>query len=382
VTHSFPLKVVFITGALSFGGLERVVINLCRNLDSRRFKAVVICLKNRGELANELEEAGIEVICLDANRHRLFKYFNWVRLAKIIHTQRPAVIHTHNTAAFIDAAMAYSIAPGCGFIHTDHNRNFPDSLRYMFAERLASYLSYRIIAVSEENKENLIRYEKISRRKIEIINNGIDQEKFNLTIDVDAAKNNLGVADFDFLIGTVAVLRQEKGLNFFIKAIPMVLEKHPNTGFVIIGDGPLRDELEKIADNVGVRNNLVFLGSRTDVPELLQLFDIFVLPSLWEGLPMSLLEAMAAGKCILASNVGGIPSAIRNGIDGLLIPAQSENKIADNLIKLRENTALRNQYAQSARLRFKENYTVEGMVEKYQKLYLEAFERKFSQKAN
>ena len=144
---------------------------------------------------------------------------------------------------------------------------------------------------------------------------------------------------------------------------------------MIVGDGPLRKELEDLCDETKVRSNFIFLGSRKNVPELLQLFDIFVLPSKWEGLPLSLLEAMAANKCILASNVGGIPYAVRNGIDGVLISPENESLIADHLIKLRMDTALRDQYAQSAHQRFLENFTVESMAKKYEQLYLEALDQ-------
>ncbi len=378
MTDRTPLKVLFVTGALSFGGLERIVINLCRHLDPERFKAVVVCLKSRGELAVELEEAGVHVISLEANLKRVFKYINWIRLAQVIRSQRPAVIHTHNTAALLDTALAYAIAPGFAWVHTDHNRAFPDRMRYMVAERLASLLIYRMVAVSQENRDNLIHYEKINRHKLTVISNGIDKAQFNLSIDVDRLKMQLDLAKFDFLIGTVSVLREEKGLRFLIAASTAVLQKYPQTGFIIVGGGPLREQLENRCKELDVHPNFRFLGSRKDIPDLLKLFDIYVLPSLWEGLPVSLLEAMASRKCILASEVGGIPLAVRNGKDGVLIPPQNESLLADNLLTLRENASLRSQYAQSAYQRFEENFTVGGMVNKYQQIYMEAIDQKLS----
>ncbi len=373
VTH-FPLKVLFVTGALSFGGLERVVINLCQRLNPAYYKPIVVCLKSRGELADELEDQGIKVISLNANKHRLLKYFTWLQLAKIIRSERPHIIHSHNTASFLDAALARCLSPCAGFVHTDHTRSFPDQWHYMAAEYLASHLVYRIVAVSEETKQNLIKYERIHPDKISVINNGIEKEKFDLTIDEEEQKRTLGVEKFDFIVGAVVVLRKQKGISYLIKAAVKVLKKYPKTGFLIAGDGPLRKELHDLCAEVGISENFLFLGARKDIPELLQLFDIYVLPSLWEGLPLSVLEAMAARRCILSTQVGGVPLAIRDGAEGVLVPPKDENALADQIINLRENQSFRFKLAAAAHIRFLETFTVDSMTNCYEQLYLEAYE--------
>lgn len=374
VTH-FPLKVLFVTGALSFGGLERVVINLCQRLDPVRFKPVVVCLKSRGELADELEDQGIKVISLNANRHRLLKHFTWLQLAKIIRSEHPHIIHSHNTASFLDSALARCLSPCAGFVHTDHTRNFPDHWHYMVAEYLASHLVYKIVAVSEETKQNLIRYEHISPDKISVINNGIVKEEFDLNIDTLGLKRSLGIEKFDFIVGAVVVLRKQKGIPYLIKAAVKVLKKYPKTGFIIAGDGPLRQELHQLCTEMGISENFLFLGARKDIPQLLQLFDIYVLPSLWEGLPLSVLEAMAARRCILSTHVGGVPLAIRDGEEGILVPPKDENVLADQIINLRENQSFRLKLSNAAHIRFLETFTVDGMTNCYEQLYLEAYEK-------
>jgi glycosyltransferase involved in cell wall biosynthesis len=365
------IKVLFITGALAFGGLERVIVNLCRNLDKRRFKASVVCIKSRGELAGELEAENIKVISLDANRSRLIKQISWFQLAKILRMERPDIIHSHNTAAFLDAVPAYCLSPCRALIHTDHTRKFPDKRRYMIAERIASIFADRIVAVSEETRQNLMKYEHICGRKIMVINNGIEKERYDIKSDPSSEKKRLDLDRFDFIVGLGVVLREQKGIRYLIEAAPAIIKKYPKTGFVIAGDGPLRSQLEKLTQDYGVKGNFVFLGARKDIPEILQTLDLYVLPSIWEGMPLCILEAMAARKCILATCVGGVPLAIRDGQEGKLVPPRDSEKIAGAIMELRENEAMRRYLASRAYQRFLAQFTVESMTKHYEQLYLE-----------
>lgn len=370
-----PLNVLYLTGALSYGGMERVIINLCCHLDREKFRPIVVCIKSRGEFAEELEKNHIKVINLNANRSRALKHLSWLRLTKIIRTEHVDIIHSHNTGSFLDGIVATRLATCKTFIHTDHARSFPDKKRYMIAERLASLFTSKIVAVSHETRDNLMQYEKIRENKIVVINNGVEKERFDIQIDGEKEKELLGLGRFEFVVGLGVVLTDQKGIEYLIKAAPLVLEKYPQTGFVVAGDGPIRTQLEKQTKRLGIANNFVFLGARNDIPRILQVFDIYVLPSIWEGLPLVILEAMAASKCILATNVGGIPAVIQYGVEGILIDPGKSQLIAENILMLAENSALREKLSRNAYNRFLKEFTVETMVKRYEGLYLEAYTR-------
>ena len=363
------IKIMFVTGALSFGGLERVVINLCKYINPEIFVPIIVCLKSRGELAYEVENIGISFYCLNANQNQAYKYFTWWQLRKILKKEKPILIHSHNTDAFLDSAIA-SIGLPIKLVHTDHARTFPDKLRYMIAERAVAIRTEKIIAVSETLKYELIKYEKIPKNKINVILNGIEPPSVIRENEKKSYLNNIVPKKFKYVIGLGVVLTKQKGIIYLIRAAPLILKKFPNTAFIIAGDGPERIELENEVDKLGMNESFIFLGLRKDIPELLSLLNIYVLPSVWEGLPLSILEAMAARKCIISTDVGGIPIALKNNYNAILIPPKRPDLIAEKIIFLLENGSVRKELADNAYNSFKERFDVKIMVSHYEKLYL------------
>lgn len=370
-SDKIKLKIMTITRSLNFGGLERVVIDICKNLDKNKFDPIVVCLNKKGEFADELEADNIPVISLNPSGSHASKYINWLKLRKLIKIEKPDIIHSHNTGPFIDGIIASRLTKLKGFIHTDHARRFPDKKKYMVYERIASHFADKIIAVSEETKDNLVKYENIKRDKIAVIYNGIDAKKFDIQIDKDSFIKELKLEKFDRLIGLGVVLTDQKGITYLLRATQEIVKKFPKVGVVIAGDGPERKKLEAEASNLKISDNVVFLGSRKDIQNILKILDLYILPSEWEGFPLVILEAMAAHSSIITTDVGGIPIAIDDGIEGILIKPRDPALIAEKTIALLEDDALREKIAQNAYSKYMENFTVQKMVKNYEEAYFE-----------
>ncbi|HEY3699261.1 MAG TPA: glycosyltransferase [Spongiibacteraceae bacterium] len=363
-----PIRILQVTRDLDLGGLQQVIYNLCRTVDRNRFDISVLCLTQLGCVADDVKNLGVPVYLLP-QRPAGVDYFACLKVARLLKQLRINVVHTHNTQAFLDGTLGALLAGVKTIIHTDHARLFPDKKRYMIAEWVLSKFAYKVVGCSAHTSQQLIKYEKISPAKIITIPNGIDGSRFQLQIDKDAKLRELGIK-LGPIIGVAGRLSTQKGITYLLQAMPAILQVHANTTLVIAGDGELRDALQQEANKLGIATSILFCGPRKDIPQLLQLFDIYVMPSLWEGLPMILLEAMAAGCPIVATNVGGNSSAVIHEQTGLLVEPASPSDLIKSVVKLLSDSALRQQYAQAAKALFEQNFSAANMTARYQELYL------------
>lgn len=358
-----------ITHDLAIGGLQQVVVNICKTIDKNRFDISVLCLRNMGDFVPEVEGLGIKVFYLPQKQNGT-DYFAFLKVAKILREERIDVIHTHNTQPFIDGTIGALLSGDKTIIHTDHSRTFPDKKRYMLAEWLMSHFAYKVVGVSDYTSECLMKYEKISPHKIVTILNGIDESKYNIKIDKNKKREELGITMDGHIIGLASRLVEQKGIIYLLRAMPRIIKHYPNATLVIAGEGNYEDILRNEAKNLSVDKNTLFIGPRLDIPELLKIFDVYVQPSLWEGLPMILLEAMAAGCPIVSTNVGGVSMAIKHGESGTLIEPKNPELLASEVIKLLQNKELRNNYAKKGLELFEKKFSAKIMTEQYQRLYL------------
>jgi glycosyltransferase involved in cell wall biosynthesis len=363
------LHLMQITHDLDFGGLQQVVVNICKTIDRNRFDVSVLCLRKLGVFVAEVEKLGIKVILLPQKNNGT-DYFSFLKVAKILRQEKIDIIHTHNTQPFIDGTIGSLMSGIKTIVHTDHSRNFPDKRRYMFAEWLMSHFVYKVVGVSEYTSNNLIKYEKISPKKVITIPNGIDSSRFNIDIDKEKKKKELGIQKDGPVIGLGVRLTEQKGITYLLKAMPEIIRHFPDITLLIAGEGPLEEKLKKEAVDLEIEQNVIFAGPRLDMPELLKLFDLYVMPSLWEGLPMVLLEAMAAGCPIVATNVGGNYMAITHGENGSLIEPGNPRKLAFEIIKVLEDDRLRNTYREKGKEIFALKFSAEKMTRQYERLYL------------
>ena len=364
------IRVMQLTEDLGVGGLETVVATLTRTIDKSQFDCSVLCLKDEGALADELRADGFVVHRLETPPPGKADYFAFRKVARLLRERRIDVIHTHNTSPLVDGALGAMLSGVRTVVHTDHARDFPDKLRYVVAEHLLSHYVYRMVGVSDQTTRNLRRYERIPLRKLKTIPNGISGARYRVATDPAAKRRELGLRESGPVIGLAARLTEQKGVRYLLDAMPALVARFPDLTLVIAGIGVLEPELRAQAAASGVADHVRFVGVRRDMPELLQLFDVFCVPSIWEGLPMSVLESLAAGCPLVASAVGGVPSAIEHGVSGLLLPPRDPAALADAISTLLRDPALARRYAAAGRRVFDERFSAEAMTRQYERLYL------------
>lgn len=361
-------KVMQITHSLAMGGLQQVLLNLCRHIDRSMFDISVVCLKELGVFAKKLHELDIEVILIPHTKRT--DYFTFVKLAHILREKKIDIIHTHNTQPFIDGTLAALLAGVKTVVHTDHSRVFPDKPRYMVAERVLSNFAYKIIGVSDTVVNNLMHYEKIPKGRMLTIHNGINAEDYELSVNIKNTRRELGLYDSSPVLGISSRLSHLKGISYLLKSMCDIRRVHKNVMLLIIGDGPERKQLEQETIALGLQKQVLFLGERENIQPFFKIFDIFVLPSLSEGMPICLLEAMASGCPIVTTKVGGVPEMIENGKNGLLVnPANSED-LSKAILSLLENESLRHSLAIEGKRIVRERFCALKMAKTYEQIYL------------
>lgn len=365
------IRLLQITHDLAIGGLQRVVVDICKFIDKEQFNVEVLCLRDLGALTPELEKIGVKIHLLPQKKKGT-DYFSFLKVAKILREHKIDVIHTHNTQPFIDGTLGALLANVKTIVHTDHSREYPDKRRYMFAEWVMSHFAYRVAGVSEATSQDLISYERISPKKIVTILNGIDSSLCNIDVNREQKKRELGVNREGPIIGLGVRLTQSKGIQYLLQAMPGIIECYPEITLVIAGEGDYEAHLRQEAKELGVANNTLFVGPRMDMHELVKIFDLYVLPSLREGLPIVLLEAMAIGCPIIASKVGGIPTAIRHNENGFLVEPTYPTALAGAILKLLGDDKLRRQYITRGKELFTERFNATAMVNQYEMLYKRA----------
>jgi glycosyltransferase involved in cell wall biosynthesis len=363
------VRLMQITHDLAIGGLQQVIVNICRTIDRDRFDVSVLCLRHLGEFVPAVQKLGIEVMLLP-QKHNGVDYLSFLKVAKLLRERRIDVVHTHNTQPLIDGTLGALLAGVKTLVHTDHSREFPDKRRYMFAERLLSHFVYKMVGVSGPTSQDLIKYERISPRKIVTVLNGIDGSYFGVTVDKQKKRMELGIAGVGPVIGLGVRLSEEKGVAYLLRAMPEIIKRYPDINLVIAGKGVEESNLKNEALSLGIEKNTLFIGPRLDMPEVLKVFDLYVLPSVREGLPTILLEAMAAGCPIVATDVGGTRMAVTHGESGSLVESKNPGALAREIVRLLGDEQLRNKYAEKGLELFRSNFTAQTMTAQYEKLYL------------
>ncbi len=237
--------------------------------------------------------------------------------------------------------------------------------------------AHHLVAVSDRVRRIAIKEEGVNPEKVLVILNGITPAKVNESLPTlqDRVHEELGMTKDDFLILTVGRVTVQKGHTYLLDAIPQVLLRIPNAVFAIAGDGHLRETLQNKAIQLGIDGSIHFLGTRSDIPELLSVADVFVLPSLWEGLPLALLEAMSAGLPVVATRVEGVESIIIEGKNGFLIPSKDVDALTAALIKILADENIRSRFGHQNKKLVEELFTIDRMCERYEELFQKTYLR-------
>ena len=363
-----PYKVLHLVQGLDVGGLEYMVVALVNRLDRRKFLPSICCFDTRGALQNNL---------LNDTQTTLLKrkpgidFFYPFKLAALLKEHKVDILHLHNSTAFFYGVLAGKIAGTRRIIYTEHARDIMPNIKVRIMDKILSHMTDRIVVVAEFLKKNLVHREWMDSSNITTIYNGIDGDDFIKRYNRDEIIKELNISPSAKIIGIVARLDLIKNHKCLIKAMKKVSSLIPDVVLLVIGDGPLRKDLEELVSDEQLHNNILFLRTRNDIPRLLSVLDVFVLCSLSEGLPLTILEAMAAGIPIVATAVGGIPEIIDDGIDGIVIPSDDSDALTNAISDLLHDEGKRHDMGVNARMKFEKNFTLQAMVERYEELYEE-----------
>ena len=355
--HMEKIKIIHIITSLNIGGAEKLLLDLVKNLDKEIYEVKITTVVGGGILIREFEEAGIEVKIFK-KKSRLGLEVIW-KISRYLRKEKPQIVHTHLFGGDTWGRIAAILARVPLIISTEHNTNVDEGISKRLVKKFLSFFTAKIVAVSETVKAYSVLKDHISKKKIEVILNGVNLDKF------------LSISQKEFgdppIIGIVGRLEEQKGHKYLFEALNL-LKVIPWTLW-IIGEGSRRAELERLAKNLDLRERVMFLGVRDNIPEILDKMDIFVLPSLWEGLSLALVEAAASAKPIVASKIGGIEEIVENEKTGLLIEPKNVKSLTDGLerILLGEEDALK--MGCSARAYVKDNFDIKKMVKKYEEAY-------------
>jgi len=363
------LKLLQVTHDLNIGGLQKLVVDIALNIDRARFDVAVCCLRESGPMSKELVENDIPIFEINQVVEGKTNYLSFIDVYKLLKREKVDIIHTHNTNPFIDGGVAAIMARTPVRIHTDHAREYPDKQRYMIAERILSVFYDKIVAVSEQTRSNLVKYENINPSRIITIQNGVSI-KPEITSHRKVKDSSLVNK---FIIGSVGRLCKAKGYEYLIRSMTHLLKYTDNFELQIIGGGDLMGELQELSESLNLTDNIKFMGAQKNVDSFYQHFDIFVISSISEGLPLVLLEAMANKIPVLTTGVGGIPGVVKNGHSALIVKPYDPVEIAEGVWSYINNESLRNDIASNAFSLLQGQFSINEMMTKYEQLYLEYY---------
>jgi sugar transferase (PEP-CTERM/EpsH1 system associated) len=361
-----PVGIHHVVLSLEPGGLENGVVNVVNHLDRRRFASTICCLKEAGEFARRIHVPGVDVHAL-----------GWaggtdlslpVRLARVFRQTRAQIVHTRNPEAFFYGFVAAKIAGVRRVVHSEHGRSFDDRPFRLTAQRWLTRFTSAVFTVSEQLKSDLVRFTAIPPTAIEVLYNGVDLEHFGTPGSGARQERRAawGLSASEVVIGAVGRLAPVKNHALLLRAVATSASR---AFVVLVGDGPERAALHTLADTLGISDRVRFPGHSDDVRGDLAAFDVFVLPSLNEGMSNTLLEAMAASLPVVVSAVGGNPEIVRNGSDGLTFPSDDQLALTTLLDRVCADAALRTRLGCAARERVTAQFSIRAMVERYERLY-------------
>ncbi len=350
------LNVLYITLNLGQGGAERVVINLAKALNRSKFKPTVCCLYDKGSFAEEVEKENIKVVAL--NKKSKIEPSIIGKLVGIIRENDIHIVHTHLWGANFWGRVAAKIAKTPIIIATEHNEDIWKSKFYFLLDKWLARWTDKVIAVSNSVKNFYVSKAGLDAKKIEVIHNGINVNKGKGNqFSISRLKKELGINGDESVLAVIGRLVPQKGHRYFLMALKELLAKYRIRG-LIIGSGPLEQELREFSQNLGLEGNVIFTGFRQDVPNLLKTIDILVMPSLREGLPITALEAMAAGVPVVATKVGGTPEVIIDGQTGTLVAPNNHTALKEGIRRLIDDSNLSSQIISNAKTRIKAEFNI------------------------
>jgi len=352
---------------LSIGGAQTIFLNTLRAIDPTRCRIVVACLGEPGVLTREVAEVA-PVYCgtrlgSDDMKALLF-------LFRLMRTEQIDIVHTYlYSRSSVYGRLAAILARVPVIVASEMGRVGQYPWKRRVAEWLLTRFTDHFVTLSQATRVDLIRTDRVSPSRVTVIYPGVDSKQFSIGEPSVVARRRLGLPDQGAVIGVLARLDPVKRHADLIVAFPQILQVAPTTRLIFVGDGSAAPNLRRLVHETGVTEQVDFLGARRDIPWILRALDLLVLPSQQEGLPNSILEAMAAGVPVVATRVGGIPEIVIDGETGLLVPPGDPVALANAINSLLMNPEVRQRMGSHGRARVEANFTARRAAAELEALY-------------
>lgn len=358
------VNILQLVNGFAIGGGELKLLELIKYLNKDKYNIIIGSVGQGGPLQKEFEK--VAPVYVFFKKHK----FDFTQVFKVAKLMRKHNIHIVQTTLFYaDVIGAYAaVLANVPIVLSWEAVTQPYRNRHLIAYKLANRKMDRVIAVSHAIRKQLIEERNVKPEKVMTIQYGVDLKRFS-SKNRKLKKYDIGCAQNSLIIGTVARFTRQKGHTYLINAAPQIVEKFPHVRFVFIGDGPLRFDLENQIKKLKIEKYFKFLGFRQDVEDLLQLFDIFLLPSLYEGLPNVVLEAMASAKPVIATAVDGTVEAVETGITGFLIPSEKPEAISKTINFLLKDPQKIRAMGEKGRKRAKLYFSMEKQIKQFEEMY-------------
>jgi L-malate glycosyltransferase len=356
--------VVQVLYSLEIGGVEKLAVTLGAHLDRRRFRPAICALDRDGVLSEDLLRYGIPYYVL---WRKGIEAGVLGRLYRCFRQEKARVVHTHQFAQLLFSLLP---AKACGarIVHTEHEYYLyrKDARARRIFKQLTRFCS-AFTVVGPEVARYYTEELGVSSSRMHVIANAVDLDQFRF--GAQDSRPQFGLSDEEVVFGIVGRLEPEKDHRTLLRAFQTLIAHGQAARLVIVGDGSLRAELESQCRALDIERHVTFLGARSDVPQVLAAFDVFVLSSVQEGVPLSVVEAMAAGKPVIATDIGGLRLLVKPAINGLLVPPADAVAFEAAMRELAGNAALRQEMGKQGRQMAHESFGVSVMINRYQDLY-------------
>lgn len=352
--------------------ITRIVQRLILQLGFDRFSWHVGVMDGYGDMRDDFKSSGTKVI--DFSTYESGKGINaTARIKNYIKDQNIEIVHTHTPRTIMMAALALRPAGKTLHVATKHILQAPGDRRFglFFSaiDQFSLYLPDHLVAVSNKIHDKIVAYPGIGATKVTVIQNAIDTEAFDEAGDVQSVRKEFGIDEKSPVVGCAVRIEKVKRLDLLLDGFSAALQRFPGARLMIIGDGKIRSELENHSERLGVSGSVIWTGFRKDIPRLLGALDIYIQSSINEGLSLSILEAMAAGKPVILTDVGGAKEVITNDKNGILIPPGSVAAITEALVDLLLNPDKRKKIGIEARNHVRQKFSLDSMTNAYSATY-------------
>ena len=365
-----PARVLWLIKGLGIGGAERLLALAAPYLDRDRFEyqaAFLVPWKNA--LVEDLERAGIRTRCLDHRRPFDLRVIG--RIARLVREEKIDIVHLHLPYSGVVGRIAARLTGVPCVVYTEHNVQN----RYHPLTRIANQATLRLcdltIAVSDEVRDSLLRSPLSWGASVVAIPNGVDVEGLERAARVPpGVREEFGIPVDRLIVGTVTVFRPQKRLDVWLQAARAIADARPRSVFFLVGDGLNLRELRDMAGRLGLGDRIIFTGLRRDAARFIAAFDVFMMSSIYEGLPVAALEAMALGRPIVGTRVGGLPGLVQDGRHGFLVDFGDPAALAAKVVHLLDHPELCQALGEASAARIRESFSVQRMVSSTEQAYL------------